>query len=82
MDRIFERVRLAERKPLGGYARYFRSVVHLGRMCGYIVLRGVPVQNYLLCKQINWYDLYAQAIGCAAAFVLVNGILLAVKILV
>lgn len=45
MDRIFERVRLAERKPLGGHARYFRSVVPLGRMCGYIVLRGVPVQK-------------------------------------
>lgn len=42
---------------------------------------GYQFRNYLLCKQINWYDLYVQAIGCAAAFVLVNGILLAVKIL-
>ena len=45
MDRIFERVRLTERKPLGGYARYVRYIVHLGRMLRYIVLCGIPIQE-------------------------------------
>lgn len=82
VDRIFERVRLAERKRWEGMLATFVLSFIWGVCVGISFCVGYQFRNYLLCKQINWYDLYAQAIGCAAAFLLVNGILLAVKILV